>query len=199
MASKKQIEANRRNWQMRRGLTPTGRERLRLAALRSHPWEHATGPRTEAGRRRSRANAVFFGDFCKTVEPLATANQAARAEGVWGSAVAVLTVLAHERLPNEIPEQETWYLRFLAAVEAVELAQRERQAAWRRFAVTLGLPEPTESAADGFDWCGYVLAHSQVLPDVDHRMALAQVCLAAARAGFRGAFGLWPNLQAIRN
>jgi hypothetical protein len=41
---------------MRQGLTPEGRERLRRAALAHRPWEHATGPRTEAGKARSAAN-----------------------------------------------------------------------------------------------------------------------------------------------
>jgi hypothetical protein len=52
----RRVEAGRRNRSKRRGLTPEGRERLRRAALAHRPWEHATGPRTAAGKARSAAN-----------------------------------------------------------------------------------------------------------------------------------------------
>ena len=50
------VEAGRRNRAKWRGFTPEGLERLRAAALASRPWEHATGPRTAEGKRRSAAN-----------------------------------------------------------------------------------------------------------------------------------------------
>lgn len=43
---------------MRKGLTPEGRQRLREAALKGRPWEHATGPRTAAGKAKSAANGL---------------------------------------------------------------------------------------------------------------------------------------------
>jgi hypothetical protein len=52
----KWVEAGRRNRSKWQGLTPEGRERLRRAALAHRPWEHATGPRTAAGKARSAAN-----------------------------------------------------------------------------------------------------------------------------------------------
>ncbi|MEE8170592.1 MAG: hypothetical protein V3T70_08595 [Phycisphaerae bacterium] len=68
-ASRRQIEANRRNWAKRRGLTVEGRERLRAAALRNRPWNFSTGPRSPAGKRRSRENALRAGKHCRTLEP----------------------------------------------------------------------------------------------------------------------------------
>jgi hypothetical protein len=198
MTSRGQIEANRRNWSLRRGLTPEGRERLRAAAFRLRPWEHSTGPRTDAGRRRSRENAVYFGDFCKSIEPRAAANAATRAEGAFGSAAAIVTVLAHQRVPDDGPESEAWARQFLAAIAACERAQQGRQAAWRRFAEALCLPEPAESSAEGFDWSGHVLDHGQSLTDVMQQIALGFLCLATARAAARGAFGLHPNMQPMR-
>ncbi len=50
------VAAGRLNQQKRGGLTPEGREALRLAALRAEPWRHSTGPRTEAGKAASAAN-----------------------------------------------------------------------------------------------------------------------------------------------
>ena len=61
MSSEKQIHANRRNLAKRRGLTPEGRERLRQSAINNKPWQQATGPRTEAGRPRTRMNALTHG------------------------------------------------------------------------------------------------------------------------------------------
>ena len=52
----KRVEAGRKNRSKRQGLTPEGRERLRRAALLHRPWEHATGPRSAAGKARSAAN-----------------------------------------------------------------------------------------------------------------------------------------------
>ena len=61
MATKAQIEANRRNWKRRKGLTPEGRTRLRKAALKNRPWQNATGPRTEEGKTRSSFNSWKHG------------------------------------------------------------------------------------------------------------------------------------------
>lgn len=44
-------------------LTSAGRERLRAAAHRNQPWKHSTGPRTAAGKGRSRMNAYKEGDY----------------------------------------------------------------------------------------------------------------------------------------
>jgi hypothetical protein len=52
----RRVAAGRLNWQKRRGLTPEGRERLRQSALANRPWEHATGPRTAAGKSQAARN-----------------------------------------------------------------------------------------------------------------------------------------------
>lgn len=79
MATRRKIEANRRNWAKRRGLTAAGRERIRRACLRNQPWRKSTGPRTPEGKARSRGNAVFFGDRARQIEPFASAYALCRA------------------------------------------------------------------------------------------------------------------------
>jgi hypothetical protein len=54
----KRVAAGRRNRKKRRGLTPTGRERLRQNAIRHRPWRYATGPKTAAGKAISAKNRV---------------------------------------------------------------------------------------------------------------------------------------------
>lgn len=51
------------------GLTDEGRDRLRAAALANRPWEKSTGPRTKAGKARSRQNAVKLGEHATTLVP----------------------------------------------------------------------------------------------------------------------------------
>jgi hypothetical protein len=51
------VAAGRLNRARRGPLSAEGRERLRQAALRNRPWEHATGPRSPAGRAQSIVNA----------------------------------------------------------------------------------------------------------------------------------------------
>jgi len=41
---------------LRKGLTDTGRQRLRDSAMLHKPWRFATGPRSEVGRAQSRKN-----------------------------------------------------------------------------------------------------------------------------------------------
>lgn len=60
--SQKQLAANRRNWAKRGPLTASGRCRLSAAARRNKPWQHSTGPRTAAGKERSRTNALKTGE-----------------------------------------------------------------------------------------------------------------------------------------
>lgn len=55
----KRVAAGRRNRQLRGALTPDGRERLRAATLQHRPWEHATGPQTEAGKAQSAKNGAY--------------------------------------------------------------------------------------------------------------------------------------------
>jgi hypothetical protein len=50
------ITAGRLNRMKRGCLTPEGRQRLREAALRNRPWDHATGPRTPAGKAQAAKN-----------------------------------------------------------------------------------------------------------------------------------------------
>ena len=52
----KRVAAGKRNWLKRRGLSPEGREKLRLAALRTEPWQHSTGPKTALGKAKAAAN-----------------------------------------------------------------------------------------------------------------------------------------------
>ena len=52
----RRVAAGRRNRKKRGPLTPAGREKLRLAALKNRPWLHATGPKTPEGKARSAAN-----------------------------------------------------------------------------------------------------------------------------------------------
>jgi hypothetical protein len=52
----KRVEAGRRNWLKRRGLTPEGAEKLRQSALTHKPWAYSTGPRTPAGKDQARRN-----------------------------------------------------------------------------------------------------------------------------------------------
>lgn len=44
-----------------RYISTEGRRRLREAAQRNRPWEHATGPRTPQGKARSSQNARKHG------------------------------------------------------------------------------------------------------------------------------------------
>jgi hypothetical protein len=52
----KRVLAGKLNHQKRGPFTAEGRERLRRAALANRPWEHATGPRTPAGKSRAAQN-----------------------------------------------------------------------------------------------------------------------------------------------
>jgi hypothetical protein len=52
----KRVAAGRVNRMLRKGLTPEGRSRLRESIRRTQPWLRATGPRTEAGKRRASEN-----------------------------------------------------------------------------------------------------------------------------------------------
>jgi hypothetical protein len=61
--------AGRINQRKRRPLTDAGREALRQAVRHNHPWEHATGPRTDSGRARSRRNALKHGERARTLLP----------------------------------------------------------------------------------------------------------------------------------
>jgi hypothetical protein len=52
----RRVLAGRRNRALRKGLTPQGRERLRLAALQHQPWRFSTGPRGDEGKARAAQN-----------------------------------------------------------------------------------------------------------------------------------------------
>jgi hypothetical protein len=52
----KRIAAGKLNRLQRGTITEEGRERLRQNALKNKPWLHSTGPRTQAGKKRSADN-----------------------------------------------------------------------------------------------------------------------------------------------
>lgn len=52
------VAAGRLNRMKRKGVTPEGRERLRLAALKHRPWRFSTGPKTELGKKRVALNGL---------------------------------------------------------------------------------------------------------------------------------------------
>ncbi len=86
MATKRQIQANRRNRRLWKGHSPEGLEKLRQAALLNQPWLKSTGPRTERGKARSSMNALRHG--CRSVQAIAnrkTLNAALRTvrELIW--------------------------------------------------------------------------------------------------------------------
>lgn len=54
----KRVLAGRKNRALRGPLTPAGRERLGASARAHRPWDHATGPRSAAGKARSAANGT---------------------------------------------------------------------------------------------------------------------------------------------
>lgn len=62
MLTSRQIQARRCNWKLWKGHTPDGLERLRQAARQNRPWLKSTGPRTDAGKLRSRMNALNHGE-----------------------------------------------------------------------------------------------------------------------------------------
>jgi hypothetical protein len=76
------VAAGRLNRLKRGPLTPEGRERLRQAALANQPWQHATGPRTAAGKVKAAANGKWR-------------QVAERSVGEVRSSLAEFTSLAH--------------------------------------------------------------------------------------------------------
>jgi hypothetical protein len=55
-ANPKRVAAGKRNWALRKGLTPAGRKKLRETALKHRPWRYSTGPKTTEGKKRSALN-----------------------------------------------------------------------------------------------------------------------------------------------
>lgn len=51
------VAAGRLNRSLRSPLNELSRQKLKAAALANKPWKHATGPRTEAGKKRVSGNA----------------------------------------------------------------------------------------------------------------------------------------------
>ena len=52
----RRVAAGRANRAKRGPLTAAGRALLQVAALRTKPWKHATGPKTPAGKRQAALN-----------------------------------------------------------------------------------------------------------------------------------------------
>lgn len=90
-------KAARLNRAKRGGITPEGREALRLAALARRPWEHSTGPRTAAGKQASRENALQHGGRAFVTLPIEVQT-------------AISTIQAAERGQGPIPELGEVYL-----------------------------------------------------------------------------------------
>ena len=70
--SQRLIEANRRNWRKRKGLSPAGREKLRQTALKHRPWRFSTGPRTPEGKAKVALAARKRKKGAKSVRELRT-------------------------------------------------------------------------------------------------------------------------------
>ena len=82
LATERQIAANRENRRRWKGHTPEGSERLRRAAIRNRQWMRSTGPRTDAGKSRSRQNALKHGArSAEAVHHRKAMNEALRAMG----------------------------------------------------------------------------------------------------------------------
>lgn len=146
MASARQLEANRRNWAKRRGVTAEGRARIAAACRRDRPWEHSTGPRTPAGKARSRANAVFLGDRCVVAQPWAAANRL-KAELVElvlagpGGEGGQLFKGGHFPEGGQLPEGGQF-------AEGGQLAEGGQRANWARFDPADPLPPGSQPYAD---------------------------------------------------
>lgn len=54
----KRVAAGKRNRRLRQPITPSGRRKLREAALEHKPWEKSTGPQSSSGKGRSSQNAA---------------------------------------------------------------------------------------------------------------------------------------------
>src|SRR5262245_18631248 len=52
----RRVAAGKANRQLRGGLSAGGRQRLREAIQRTQPWLSSTGPKSEAGKKRSAEN-----------------------------------------------------------------------------------------------------------------------------------------------
>ena len=74
----KRVAAGKRNVMRRKGLSTTGRDRLRQAALRDRPWLHSTGPRSAAGRSQSVVNGKR-----RQLGPVSTRELKAELTAVW--------------------------------------------------------------------------------------------------------------------
>jgi hypothetical protein len=69
-ASLRRVEAGRQNRTKRGALTSVGLQRLRDSAVRTKPWVHSTGPRTEAGKARVAMNGRKRQKGCLSVRDL---------------------------------------------------------------------------------------------------------------------------------
>lgn len=66
----------------RRPLSQEAKERIRAATLQNRPWTKSTGPRTDAGKARSRGNALRHGARAELLVPDAVREaEKARQEG----------------------------------------------------------------------------------------------------------------------
>ena len=54
----RRVEAGKRNRALRRGITATGRQRLKDAITRHKPWLKASGPKTPQGKRQAARNGL---------------------------------------------------------------------------------------------------------------------------------------------
>lgn len=203
MITEKKLRAARANLLKRRpGFTPDGIRRLREAANRHKPWRYSTGPRTAAGKLRSRANAVRIGQWCRVVEPFASAHEVGR------------------RLWNRAYLDAAYYLLFLQAKRADNSATmcgvckrkrklerqqkqhaRRRLPAWERFAKALGVRVPPERIAvmTDMEWFELIHERTQSLPMPEG--AAVYHLIDGFLAGLRPFFGLagkWEGRWRIR-
>lgn len=115
--SPRKLAANRRNLAKAGPLTPDGWRRLRAAALRDKPWRFSSGPKSAAGRKRSRMNALKSGE--NSARHLATRAQIV-AIGRWFR----MTFFLLDHLDGSGKPKQNTFFRYVGALADYVIASR---------------------------------------------------------------------------
>lgn len=166
--TEKKLQSARANLLKRRpGFTPGGLRRLREAAQRHKPWRFSTGPRTEAGKLRSRANAFRIGRWCRVVEPFASAHEVDRR--LWNRALlhnGYFRLFLQARRADSLATM----CEILARKRKLErqLKQHARRClpVWERFARALGVQVLRARIAAMTDMEWFALIYEQTKSDL---------------------------------